>query len=623
MIAENKSTAHDEEVDLLIVGAGPAGASLACFLAEYGLKGVMIASAPGTSDTPRAHITNMAALECLRDIGLEEECLANATKSENMEHTRWCYSMAGDEYARIHSWGHDPHRHGDYHDASPCNHVDLPQTLAEPILVKRARSRGWGIRFSTALTTFTDHGPSKGVTSTLKDLTSSREYTIKSRFLFGCDGGRSTIMRQLNLPLIKKPGGGLALNLLVETDLSHLTKTRRGNLHWTIQPDRPHPKWGFMGIVRMVKPWHEWMFIILPDPSWDPATDPEPSEAEYMTRVREFIGDDSIPARLLGVSKWAINEIVAESYSSTTQNIHCLGDAVHRHPPFNGLGSNTCIQDAYNIAWKTAYTLRYPSISAQRLLSSYSTERQPVGVGVITRANNGFRDHFAVQSALGVIEPDLASRTAAFNELKSPTAAGTKRRAAFRKAVEQTAHEFHAVGQEMNQKYDGSPAVYFGDETGPRPPLPEDSVFYYQISTYPGSRLPHAWVNLRVPNQQPISTQDLVGKGRFTIICGPGDALGERKWYAAAKEVSERLGIEVSCVSVGYGCDWEDVYFDWERRREVSDEGCVLVRPDRFVGWRSMEMVENPAGKVEAVIRSILCMEEGAEAGKVQVNGSA
>lgn len=61
----------------------------------------MIAAAPGTADTPRAHITNMAALECLRDIGLEEECLAQATASENMEHTRWCYSMAGEEFARI------------------------------------------------------------------------------------------------------------------------------------------------------------------------------------------------------------------------------------------------------------------------------------------------------------------------------------------------------------------------------------------------------------------------------------------------------------------------------------------------------------------------------------------
>ena len=116
------------ETPYLIVGTGPAGASLASFLASHGLKGIMLSAAPGTSETPRAHITNMAAMECLRDIGLEEECFAAATKGDCMQHTRWCHDMTGEEWARIYSWGNDPERHGDYSMASPCTHVDLPQT---------------------------------------------------------------------------------------------------------------------------------------------------------------------------------------------------------------------------------------------------------------------------------------------------------------------------------------------------------------------------------------------------------------------------------------------------------------------------------------------------------------
>lgn len=115
----------------------------------------------------------MAALECLRDIGLEEECLSKCTASRNMEHTRWCHSMAGEEFARIHSWGHDPHRLEDYAEASPCAHVDLPQTLAEPILVNRARERGWDIRFNTKIISFEDHGVEKGVTSTIETKSST------------------------------------------------------------------------------------------------------------------------------------------------------------------------------------------------------------------------------------------------------------------------------------------------------------------------------------------------------------------------------------------------------------------------------------------------------------------
>jgi hypothetical protein len=97
-----------------------------------GLKGIMIAAAPGTSDTPGAHITNMAALECLRDIDLEDDCVAAATQGDCMQHTRWCHGMTGEEWARIHPWGNDPNQMGDYAAASPCKHVDLPQTSLRP-----------------------------------------------------------------------------------------------------------------------------------------------------------------------------------------------------------------------------------------------------------------------------------------------------------------------------------------------------------------------------------------------------------------------------------------------------------------------------------------------------------
>jgi len=70
----------------------------------------MLVSTPGIADTPRAHITNMAALECLRDIVLEEECPKVTVQQDSMQHTRWCRSMAGEELARIYSLGNDPQR---------------------------------------------------------------------------------------------------------------------------------------------------------------------------------------------------------------------------------------------------------------------------------------------------------------------------------------------------------------------------------------------------------------------------------------------------------------------------------------------------------------------------------
>jgi hypothetical protein len=70
--------------------------------------------------------------------------------------------------------------------------------------------------------------------------------------------------------------------------------------------------------------------------------------------------------------------------------------------------------------------------------------------------------------------------------------------------------------------------------------------------------------------------------------------------------VERQLGVEVRCYSLGWMQDYEDVYSDWARRREVEEDGCVLVRPDRFVAWRAMEMVEGCEEKLLMVMKHVL-----------------
>lgn len=270
---------------------------------------------------------------------------------------------------------------------------------------------------------------------------------------------------------------------------------------------------------------------------------------------------------------------------------------MHRHPPFNGLGSNTCIQDAFNLAWKIANVVK--GKAGPQLLESYSSERQPVGVDVVTRANQGLRDHFAVWNALGMTSNVVSERAQAFNELGEATPEGESRRTSLREAIAGTAREFHAVGWEMNQRY-VSGAVYLADEAS-RPPLTSDPVLYHEITTYPGSRLPHAWLNTRIPGQQ-FSTRDLAGHGKFCLLTG----IGGEAWRTAAQSVAEALNISVAVYSIGWGQDYEDVYSDWARRREIQDNGCVLVRPDFFVAWRSMGLADDCHEKLLLVLKSIL-----------------
>ncbi|KAE8406396.1 FAD binding domain-containing protein [Aspergillus pseudonomiae] len=592
------STSEPLEIEYLIVGTGPAGASLACFLAYHGLKGLMINSAPSTADTPRAHITNMAALECLRDIGLEEELMRIGNAEGAMQHTRWCYSLAGEEFARVYSWGSDPRRKGDYELASPCLPIDLPQTLLEPALVRYATQHGFNARFNTSFVEFTEDDSGR-ILSTLYDEVLKQHYTVRSKYLFGADGARSRIMKQLQIPLISKPGKGVAINVLVKADLSNLIKHRMGNLHFILQPDRPHSLFGWLCIARMVKPWHEWMFILFPhQQSWNLS----PSNDEYVGHIRSLIGDSSIDVTILGVSQWNINEIVAERYSM--KNVFCLGDAVHRHPPMNGLGSNTCVQDAYNLAWKIAYVEK--ELAGPELLHSYSNERQPVGFSIVTRANEAFGHQMKVWEVLGFMTEDMEERKKGMQELGQSTLAGAARRKAFKAAIEMTRHEFHGLGIEMGEHYISS-CIYTDDEIDNTPsesPNTSNRVLQYLPSTIPGRRLPHVWLDTACPKGM-ISTHDLAGKGAFCLFTGHG---GD-SWKNAVEIVKNKLYIPINAFSIGFRQDWEDVYMEWGRLRGVEESGCVLVRPDRFVGWRCNEVLETEEAcieKLEKVMSALL-----------------
>jgi 2-polyprenyl-6-methoxyphenol hydroxylase-like FAD-dependent oxidoreductase len=150
---------------------------------------------------------------------------------------------------------------GDYDAASPCNHVDLPQTKLEPILVRYATLNGFTCRFDTTFLSFERPEPDI-IISKVKDNVTGQIYHIQSNYLFGADGARSQILRQLQIPLIKKPGQGLAINILVKVDLSHIVEHRMGNLHWIMRPGEGVPDFGWSAIVRMVKPWNECVYLV-------------------------------------------------------------------------------------------------------------------------------------------------------------------------------------------------------------------------------------------------------------------------------------------------------------------------------------------------------------------------
>ncbi|KAK6949050.1 hypothetical protein Daesc_009123 [Daldinia eschscholtzii] len=433
---------------------------------------------------------------------------------------------------------------GEYELASPSEMMDLPQTLLEPLLTRYATLNGFKCRFDTELVTFEQD--ENGVTTTLLDKLSKTVFQVRSKYLFGADGARSKIVQQAQIPMIRRPSQGFAVNLLFQADLSHLMETRKGNLHCILQPDRENPEWAVLGIIRMVKPWHEWLCILFPAPD---APREIRSDEEYLQRIRELIGDDSVKVKLLSVSTWAINETVAEYYSKG------------------------------NVA---------------------STSWTATGYSWI-RANQSLRNQRSLWETLGITEPTLEARLKVQNEISADSPEGRARRERLSKVFRTIDVEEHGLGMEMNQRYVSS-ATYQADQ-GEMPAFTRDRVRYYQPTTYPGARLPHAWLGNHIPSKY-ISTIDLAGKGQFTLFTG----IGGQHWKKAAEQLSSELGIPIKAYSIGYAQDYKDIYLDWEGIRGVDESGCVLVRPDYFVAWRSQKWEEDSPSKLKKALKSVLSL---------------
>jgi 2,4-dichlorophenol 6-monooxygenase len=572
--------------DVLIVGSGPAGAGAALLLSTLGVPNIMITKYRWTANTPRAHITNQRAMEVFRDAGIEERVRADATPHELMGDTVFCTSIAGEEIGRILTWGTHPVREGDYRLASPCLPVDIPQNYLEPILVRTATERGTQTRFSTeylSLDQDQDH-----VDVRVRDRLTAEEYTIRARYVIGADGARSQVAADLGLPMVGAMDIAGSMNITFRADLSAHVGHRPSVLYWVIQPGSNVGGIG-AGLVRMVRPWNEWLIVWGYDIA-SPA--PVVDDAAATAIVRNLVGLPDLDVEITGTSLWGNNEMYATRLHEG--RVFCAGDAVHRHPPSNGLGSNTSIQDSYNLAWKLAAVLR--GQAGPSLLDSYSTERAPVAERIVKRANRSSREFVQFFEVLGLLDAeDEAEMAARIEERKANTPAGAAKRAALVSAMELKHYEFNAHGVDLGQFYTSAAIV----ADGVLPPPRRDPELYYEQSTVPGSRLPHVWVG---DARHRVSTLDLAPMTRFTLLTG----IAGEPWTAAAAKVAAELGVPLEVVVIGPGRAVTDLYYDWARVREIEEEGALLVRPDKHIGWRSMRLPADPYRALHDALATIL-----------------
>lgn len=563
---------YDLRTPVLIAGAGPAGLTHSLALSRYAVPHILLETFPGAAHTPRAHITNQRTMEIFRDLGIEDAIKAKATSADKMWSNAWITTMSGQEIFRSEAWGGGDEHSARYRQASPCGMCNISQHIMEPVLIDAIEAAGVAdLRFGHQLESF-DQDES-GVSAIVREVQSGTTYRVRADYLIGADGARSRIAEQLALPFQGHMGSGgdtgigEVVYVWIKADLSRYCEHRPGTMYWATDP---HNGATFVN----VSPWDEWVA------GWNlpqgEAYDPNPEALRR--RIAAAIGDSTIDITIKSVSRWTLNRMWATRYGEG--RVWCMGDAVHRHPPMNGLGSNTSVADGYNLAWKLKLMLE--GKAGQGLLHSYEIERQPIGERIVNRAWDsavGFFGRFYPQF-LG-IDPTATPEQIqqALLQLKEDSPKGESRRALF----EQFKHEildpaFNALGIEIGYRYRSGARV---DDGTAEPTVSGHQDVAFEATTWPGARLPHAWLERGLRR---ISTLDLVGRGQFVLLTGRGGA----EWFEAAREAECMTGVRVAvCLIDSRFGTVRDPLGSWARLRGTQADGAVLVRPDGHVAWRA------------------------------------